>query len=405
MTLHNKTYIKRQNYLDKALPLLNKNLIKVLTGQRRTGKSYIMLQIMDEILKSNSKAQIIFIDKELMKFDFINNATDLMNYLNKTIVEDKSTYLFIDEIQEIEGFEKALRSLLNENKADIWCTGSNADILTGELANRLSGRYLEIRVHSLSYLEFLKFHSLNNDNNSLHKYLKFGGLPNLIDLPLDENIAFDYLKTINATVLLKDIISKHQIRNVVMLENLIRFMADNTGSLFSAYSISKFLKSQGQNISPSIISNYISYILDSYYLIRVHRSDLQGKKIFETNEKYYFEDVGLRNAWIGYQPMHINKIIENVVLKHMLEQGYIITVGSVGDKEIDFVTEKLGNKIYIQCAYLMPNEKVREREFGNLLKVKDNFRKIVVSMDEPSGGNTKGIEHMHLRDFLSSEFK
>ena len=168
-------------------------------------------------------------------------------------------------------------------------------------------------------------------------------------------------------------------------------MADNTGSLFSANSISKFLKSQGQNISPSIISNYISYILDSYYLIKVLRSDLQGKRIFETNEKYYFEDVGLRNAWIGYQPMHINKLIENVVFRHMFELGYDITVGSIGDKEIDFITEKSGSKIYIQCAYLMSNEKVRNREFGNLLQIKDNFRKIVVSMDEPSGGNTKGV--------------
>lgn len=401
MSLHNKTYIKRPNYLNKALPFLDKNLIKVLTGQRRTGKSYIMLQVMDEILKNNPRAQIIFIDKELMEFDFINTATDLHKYLNKVIEEDKSTYVFIDEVQEIDGFEKVLRSILNENKADIWCTGSNADILTGELADKLSGRYIEIRVHSLSYLEFLEFHSLQNDNKSLNKYLKYGGLPNLIDLPLEEDIAFDYLKTINATVLLKDIIKRHQIRNVAMLENLIRFMADNTGSLFSAHSISKFLKSQGQNISASIISNYISYILDSYYLIKVSRSDLQGKRIFETNEKYYFEDIGLRNAWIGYQPMHINKLIENVVFRHMLESGYDITVGSIGDKEIDFITEKSGNKIYIQCAYLIPNQKTRDREFGNLLKIKDNFRKIVVSMDEPSGGNIKGVEHLHLKEFLS----
>jgi predicted AAA+ superfamily ATPase len=386
------------------MPFLDKNLIKVITGQRRTGKSYIMLQIMDEILKKNSDAQIIFIDKELMEFDFIVTATDLMKYLNETINEDKSTYVFIDEVQEIDEFEKVLRSILNENKADIWCTGSNADILTGELADKLSGRYIEIRVHSLNFLEFLEFHSLKNDIDSLNKYLKYGGLPNLIDLPLEEGIAFDYLKTINATVLLKDIIKRHQIRNVAMLENLIRFMADNTGSLFSANSISKFLKSQGQNISPSIISNYISYILDSYYLIKVMRSDLQGKRIFETNEKYYFEDIGLRNAWIGYQPMHINKLIENVVFRHMLEQGYSITVGSVGDREIDFVNEKSGNKIYIQCAYLIPNNKTRDREFGNLLKIKDNFRKIVVSMDEPSGGNIKGVEHMHLKDFLCTDF-
>lgn len=404
MPVHNKTYIKRPHYLHKVLPFIDKNLIKVFTGQRRTGKSYIMLQVMDEIIETNPEAQIIFIDKELMEFDFIKTAGDLMGYLNETIETGKRTYIFIDEVQEIDEFEKVLRSILNEGRADIWCTGSNAEVLTGELADRLSGRYIEIRVHGLSYQEFLEFHSLNIDNNSLHKYLKYGGLPNLLNLPLEENIAFDYLKSINATVLLKDIIKRHQIRNVAMLENLIRFMADNTGSLFSANSISKFLKSQGQNISASIISNYISYILDSYYLIKVPRSDLQGKRIFETNEKYYFEDLGLRNAWIGYQPMHINKLIENVVFKHMLERGYDITVGSMGDKEIDFVAKKSGNKIYIQCAYLMPNEKTRNREFGNLLKIKDNFRKMVVSMDEPSGGNSMGVEHVHLREFLGMVF-
>ncbi|NOY49895.1 MAG: ATP-binding protein [Chlorobi bacterium] len=401
MSLHNKTYIKRQNYLEKALAFLDKNLIKVITGQRRTGKTYIMLQLMDEILKINSEAQIIFIDKELMEFDFIKTAQDLMKYLNETIKDEKQTYIFIDEVQEIEGFEYVLRSILNKGIADIWCTGSNADVLTGELADKLSGRYIEIRVHGLNFLEFLEFHSLKNDNSSLYKYLKFGGLPNLINLPLEEDIAFDYLKTINATVLLKDIIKRHQIRNVAMLESLIRFMADNTGSLFSANSISKYLKSKGRSISASIISNYISYIQDSYYLIKVNRSDLQGKRIFETTEKYYFEDLGLRNAWIGYQPMHINKLIENVVFKHLIVLGYKITVGSIGGKEIDFIAEKTGDKIYVQCAYLITDKKTREREFGNLLKVSDNYRKIVVSMDEPAGGNIEGVEHFHLREFLS----
>lgn len=397
-------YISRPYYIQKALPFLNKNLIKVFTGQRRTGKSYMMLQVMDEILERDPEAQIIFIDKELMEFDFIKSAKDLMDYLNEKTDKNKRTFLFIDEIQEIEEFEKALRSLLNEGNSDIWCSGSNAEILTGELADRLSGRYIEIRIHSLSYIEFLEFHALPNDNVSLQRYLKFGGMPNLINLPLEDEIVFDYLKSINATVLLKDIIKRHQIRSVMMLENLIRFMVDNTGSLFSAASISRFLKSQGQKISPSVISNYISYILDSYYLIKVPRSDLQGKRIFEIHEKYFFEDTGLRNAWTGYQPMHINKLIENVVFKHLMAQDFKISVGSVGDKEIDFVAERSGIKIYIQCAYLISNEKIREREFGNLLNIKDNHRKIVVSMDDISGGNIEGIEHHHLRDFLSTLF-
>jgi predicted AAA+ superfamily ATPase len=403
MALHNKTYIKRPEYVQNALKFLDKNLIKVFTGMRRTGKSYLMLQIMDEIQRKSPGANIIFIDKELTKFDFIKTANDLRKLVDEEMKLDRKNYLFIDEVQEIDEFEKVLRSLLNEGNTDIWCTGSNAKILSGELADRLSGRYIEFHVHSLSYLEFLQFHSLENNNENLSKYLKFGGLPNLINLPLEEEVAYDYLTTINATVLLKDVIKRHQIRNVAMLENLLKFLADNTGSIFSAGSISKFLKSQGQKISPLIISNYLSYILDSYHLIKVPRIDIQGKRFFEINEKYYFEDIGLRNAWIGYQPMHINKLIENVVFRYLLENGYKVAVGKLVDKEIDFVAEKSGNKLYVQCAYLMPDEKIRKREFGNLLKIKDNHRKIVVSMDEPYGGNVQGIEHIHLRLFLSTK--
>jgi len=404
MALHNKTYIKREGYLQKASGFLHKDMIKFFTGQRRTGKSYLMLQLMDEIRDNDPDANIVFIDMELMAFGFIKNADDLMVYYQGQAKGNAYTYLFIDEVQEIKGFERALRSLLNEGKTDIWCSGSNAEILSGELSDRLSGRSIEIRVHGLSYLEFLKFHSLADTDESLEKYMKFGGMPNLASFPLDQDVAYDYLQTINSTVLLKDIVKRHQIRNVQVLENLIKFMADNLGSLFSVASISNFLKSQGQKISPSVLTNYISYFLDTFYLLRVPRVDVKGKKIFETNEKYYFEDLGLRNAWTAYQPMHINKMIENTVFKHLLHQGFRIFVGQMGNLEIDFVAEKPDMKIYVQCAYLITDEKTREREFGNLLKIKDNYRKMVVSMDNPSGGNIKGIEHIHLRGFLKTFF-
>ena len=405
MSVHSKNYIKRPVYLNRAKKYLDTNLIKLFTGQRRIGKSYLMLQLIDEIEQLNPAANIIFIDKELYDFEFMKTADHLVTYVNERLQTGVKNYLFIDEVQEIQSFEQALRSFLNLGVVDIWCTGSNAQILSGELTDRLSGRYIEIRVHGLSYTEFLMFHKLPDDNHSLDVYMKFGGLPNLINLPSDDNLIFDYLKVINATVLLKDIIKRHQIRNVAILESLIKFIADNTGSLFSSTSISKLLKSQGEKLSSSVISNYIGYILDSYYLIKVQRSDLQGKKIFETNEKYYFEDLGLRNAWVGYRPIHVNKLIENVVFKHLLQQGFAITVGSIGDKEIDFVADMSGDKVYVQCAYLLKNESTREREFGNLLKINDNYRKIVVSMDEPAGGNVSGIEHLHLRTFLTSVFK
>jgi predicted AAA+ superfamily ATPase len=318
--------------------------------------------------------------------------------------EGVANYLFIDEVQEIEDFEQALRSLLNEQVVDIWCTGINASVLSGELADRLSGRFVEIPVHSLSYPEFLKFHSVNNDNSSLQLYMKYGGLPNLIHLPLTDEVVFDYLKTINATVMLKDVVKRHEVRNVAMLENLMRFLADNTGSLFSANSISKFLKAQGQKISVAILTNYIQYALDAFYLTKVQRIDLQGKRHFETNEKYYFEDHGLRNAWIGYQPMHINKLIENIVFKHLLVNGYRMFVGISAAYEVDFIAEKDNKKLYVQCAYLMESEQTRQHEFRTLLSIRDNFPKLVVTMDEPSGGNIEGVEHWHLRDFLSRDW-
>ncbi len=396
--------IIRQKYLDKALSFKGISLIKVFTGQRRTGKSYLMHMVADAIVKMEPDAHIIFVDMELMEFATLNTASDLYAKVKSRLKGDVANYLFIDEVQEIDGFEQALRSLLNEQLVDIWCTGSNASVLSGELADRLSGRFIEIPVHSLSYTEFIEFHSLNNENNSLQLYMKYGGLPNLIHLPFTDEVVFDYLRTINATVLLKDVVKRHEIRNVAMLEKLMRFLADNTGSLFSANSISKFMKAQGQMISVAILTNYIQYALEAFYLVKVQRVDLQGKKYFETNDKYYFEDHGLRNAWIGYRPMHVNKLIENVVFKHLVFNGYRVFVGVSAEYEVDFIAAKDDKKLYVQCAYLMESEQTRQREFRSLLTIRDNFPKLVVTMDEPAGGNIEGVEHWHLRDFLSRDW-
>jgi len=397
---YNLNNIPRPEYINKAIKYIDKNLIKVFTGQRRTGKSYLLQQVKDYIEREYENSNCINIDLERMQFSSLRTATDLYSYVTDRLVEGKKNFVFIDEVQEVKEFERALRSLLNEGRVDVWCTGSNAEILSGELADRLSGRYFEIRVHPLSYNEFIAFHHLPDVEDSLHKYLKFGGMPNLIHFPLEDEVIFDYLRTINATILLKDIVKRHKVRNVVILEQLIRFLSDNTGSLFSANSISKFLKSQQISISPPSLTQYIQHFLDSYYLNKVNRSDLHGKRLFEISEKYFFEDIGLRNAWVGYQPMHINKLIENVVYNHLDRQEYKISVGNAGDLEIDFIAEKFGQKIYVQCAYLIYDEKTREREFRTLLKLKDNHRKFVVTMDNPSGGNIEGIEHLHLLDFL-----
>jgi hypothetical protein len=399
-----KPHIKRPLYIDRARPFLAKNLIKIFTGQRRTGKSYMIFQIMELVETLHPDSHIIYIDKDIHEFDFIRNDKDLLDHVEKNRRSGEMNFLFIDEVQEIEQFEKALRSLLVTGNMDIWCTGSNSSMLSGDLATVLSGRYIEIRIHGLSFSEFLIFHKIEDTAENLSKYLKYGGLPNLMVFPLTDQIVFDYLKSINATVLLKDVVARYNIRNVNFLENLIRFLADSTGSLISTKRISDYLKSQRMAISPVIIANYLSYLASAYYITRVPRSDLQGKKIFETSEKYYFEDLGLRNAIIGYKPQDINKLIENSVFQHMIRMGFNVYVGKTGDKEIDFVCERQGEKIYIQCAYLLTDDQTIEREFGNLLLIKDNYPKFVVTMDDFKGNTNQGIIHSNLREFLQKTF-
>ena len=399
-----KEYIARQHYLDRIKPYIGKDIIKVITGQRRVGKSYLLFQIMDVVTASDPKAQIIYINKELYEFDFIDNYKALLKYIKDKAKSKKNRYVFIDEIQDIDQFEKALRSLSAEGGYDIYCTGSNAGLLSGELATYLSGRYVELKVFCLSYTEFLDFHKLKNNSGAFLKYIKYGGLPYLINLKLEDDIVYDYLKNIYNTILFKDVVKRHRIRNIAFLERLTIYLADNTGSLVSAKKISDFLKSQKTNISPNVVLNYLSHLEAAFFIFKVRRSDIAGKKIFEIGEKYFFEDLGLRHTIIGYRQDDIGRILENLVFLHLKRSGYEITVGRVGGKEIDFACEKKGERLYVQVAYMITDQRVHDREFGNLLGIKDNFTKIVVSMDEMTGGKFKGISHVNIRDFLVSTF-
>ena len=392
--------IRRETYLTRIRPYYDKQLIKVLTGQRRVGKSFLLKQIKDEILLVHPGSNIIFIDKEKHEFDQLSDHTGLISFIKKNSVSEMN-YLFIDEIQEIDSFEKALRSLLSEGNYDIYCTGSNSQVLSGEMATYLSGRQIEIRVHSLSYQEFLSFHSLNNNKNSLSKYLRYGGLPYLIHLPLEDEIIFDYLKNILATILFRDIVHRYQIRDVPFLENLTQFLADNTGSIVSATRISAYMKSQKVSKAVSIIINYINYLENAYIVSNVRRKDVHGKKIFESGNKYYFEDLGLRNVIYGYKPSDISKIIENAVYNHLRIKKYRVNIGKMENLEIDFVAEKNNELIYIQVAYLLGDEKTQKREFGNLAMIRDHYPKYVISMDElPVNVSYKGIKHLSLASFL-----
>lgn len=399
-----KEYITRQHYIDRIKPYIGKDIIKVITGQRRVGKSYLLFQIMDVVTASDPEAQIIYINKELYEFDFIDNYKALLAYIKDKVKGKKNCYVFIDEIQDIDQFEKALRSLSAEGGYDIYCTGSNAGLLSGDLATYLSGRYIEIKVFCLSYIEFLEFHKLQKDPEAFLKYIKYGGLPYLINLKLKDDIVYDYLKNIYNTILFKDVVKRHRIRNIAFLERLTIYLADNAGSLVSAKKISDFLKSQKTNISPNVVLNYLSHLESAFFILKVQRSEIAGKKIFEIGEKYYFEDLGLRHTIVGYQQADIGRILENLVFVHLKRSGYDITVGRIGGKEIDFACEKKGERLYVQVAYMITDQKVHDREFGNLLEIKDNFTKIVVSMDEMTGGKFKGIRHVNIRDFLVSVF-
>ena len=396
-----RKFIRRQNYLEKISPYINKDLIKVIVGQRRVGKSYFLFQIMDKISKEMKKPNLIYINKELYEFDKIKDYKDLIDFINIKKTKRTKNYVFIDEVQDILQFEKALRSLQAEGNFDIYCTGSNARLLSGELASYLSGRYIEIKIFSLSYPEFLYFHKLENNKDSFFKFIKYGGLPYLINLQLEDNIVYDYLKNIYSTILFKDIVARYSIRNVSFLENLVKYIADNTGGMVSAKKISDFLKSQRINVSPNIVLNYLSYLVSAFFIFKVQRSEIAGKKIFEIGEKYYFEDLGLRHSIVGYKQQDIGKILENLVYIHLLISGYDVTVGKLGNREIDFVCERGQDKLYVQVAYLITDEKVNEREFGNLLAIKDNYPKIVVSMDEMIGNEYQGIRHVNIREFLN----
>ena len=392
--------IIRTKYREQLLPFQGKPLIKVLTGQRRVGKSYILKQTIQQIEHDDKSANILYINKENLAFDQIKIASDLNDYVQKYTKEGVKNYVFIDEIQEIDQFEKAMRSLLLNPIYDLYCTGSNANMLSGELSTYLSGRYIEIPVYSLSYTEFLNFHKLDNTNTSLSQYLKYGGLPFLKHLELKDEIVYDYLKGVYNTVIYRDVIMRNEVRNSAFLENLVLFLADNIGQLFSAKKISDYLKSQHTNITTSQIIAYLNHLSNAYLIHKVKRMDIIGKKIFEIGEKYYFEDLGLRNAIFEYKQADISKIIENAVCNHLMYNDYEIKVGQVGQKEVDFVATRKGEILYIQVCYLLHEQTTIEREFGNLEKIKDNYPKMVVTMDEQFSNTYQGIEHVPIRKFL-----
>jgi len=399
-----KEYIRREIYSNRVVPYIGKEIIKVLTGQRRTGKSYLLFQTMDDIKVRYPDAPILYINMELMEFSHIQTYKDLYDFIKENSVADSLNFVMIDEIQQVEGFENTLRSLLAEGGYDIYCTGSNAKLLSGELGTYLSGRYIEIPVYSLSFVEFLEFHDLPMESESLNKYLKFGGLPYLKHLTLEDEIVFDYLSNINQSILFRDVVQRFNVRNIDFLTRLVQYLAKETGNIISATSISKYLKSQQISNSLNATINYLSYLTTSLLVSGVKRVNLRGKKVFEIGEKFYFNDIGIRNAIAGYSPFDLGQIMENIVFLHLRIQGFEVYVGQKDGKEIDFVASKGGETVYFQVALRIDEKKTMEREFGNLLSIKDNFRKYLITMDDFEGNSYQGIQHLSLMKLLT-EFK
>ena len=394
--------IRRQSYIDKIEKYLGKETIIVLVGQRRVGKSCILKMIRDD-KKSDSGNNVIYIDKEKWQYDAIRTYKDLNEYIERYWVNDKHNYILIDEVQDIEEFERSVRSFRTEPNTDIIITGSNARMLSNELSTLIGGRYKEIYIQSLSYNEFLEFHNLSDNDESLSLYIQYGGMPGLAKIGLEEDDAREYQIDIYHTVLLKDVIMRNRIRNVPFLENLVRFLADNIGKLISANSIAKYMKSQGESITSSVVINYISFLCEAYILHKVNRYDIHGKRIFENNDKFYFEDNGVRNAMAGgTREGDIEKVIENIIYQHLVRLGFHVYVGQLQAGEIDFVcTKPEGQRVYVQASYIIAEQATREREFGNLRSIKDNYPKYVISMTPLLTKNDDdGITHIHLRKFL-----
>lgn len=400
--------IKREMYMSRIRPFIGSELIKVMTGIRRCGKSVMLELIKQELVESGvSPSQFISINFEDMNYFHLQTAKALHDEITRRVAEiGGKVYLFFVEIQEVKDWEKCVNSFRVALDCDIYITGSNARLLSGELATYLGGRYVEFVIYPFSFAEFMELYRPVVSDESVQKvfqkYLLFGGMPYLANLGYADEPSRQYLHDLFNSVQLKDIVKKNKIRDVDLLERIIAYVMANVGTTFSATSLAKFLRNEQRTVAPETILNYIKYCCDAYLFYRVKREDLQGKQILASNEKYYIADHGIREAVFGGNTKDINLILENVVYLEMLRRGYKVTVGRNGDKEIDFVCNKRGEKLYVQVSYLLAAEETIAREFGAYDNIRDNFPKYVVSLDE-FDMSRNGIKHRNIRDFLLME--
>ena len=400
--------IQRERYINNIKPFIGKDIVKVLTGIRRSGKSVMLRLIQEEIQRQGVvETQFISFNFESMENADFCTASSLYQELKRRIalIQGK-VYLFFDEIQEVEQWEKCINSARVDFDCDIYITGSNAKLLSGELASYLGGRYVEFVVFPFSFEEYLESIKQENKDTSVTEefknYLEMGGMPFLVNLRYDKEASLQYLRDVYNSVLLKDVVQRNNIRDVELLERMILYFLDNVGHSFSARSISNYLKQENRKVSAETILNYIKACCDAYLFMKLRREDLQGKKILSVNEKYYSVDHGLREAILGTNTRNIDQVLENIVCVELLRRGYTVTIGKNGEKEIDFIAKKNKDKLYIQVAYLLAGSETIEREFGIYDSVRDHYPKYVLSLDE-FDMSRNGVKHLNIRDFLLSK--
>ena len=395
--------LQRPEYLAQVQHYFGKETIIVLTGQRRVGKSYVLMALRDLLLEADGN--VIYINKEKKDWDDIVTYKDLNEYIEGKYVPDKRNYILIDEVQEIKEFEKSVRHWRTEPHTDLVLTGINAETLSSDLSTLLAARYHEVYIQALTYKDFIRFHKLEEGDDTLSLFITAGGLPGLVKYDIhDENEVYSYAQDVLNTALVKDIILKHKIRNVPFLYNLVRFLADSTGKPVSATSISNYMKGQKSPVSIELVLKYLKYLCDAYIVTEVPRFDIRGKKLLQTNSKYYFEDNGIRNSSLDTnRDRDIEKVIESIIYHQLIHDGYKVNVGQLLAGEVDFVCVKDKHRVYIQASYIIGNDETRKREFGALKGIADNYPKYVISMTPlVTRTDDEGIQHISLREFLKN---
>jgi hypothetical protein len=379
-------------------------MIKVITGMRRVGKSYLLRQIVEEIVAGGrAPGRVVYVDKEKYEFDSIRSYHDLMSYVQTRCPDDGTPRcICVDEVQEIVSWEKAVASLASDPRTDVYIAGSNSQLLSSELAGKLSGRYVECHVFPLCFSEFLEFRAsaAGSPREEFLLYARYGGMPAIHDLEFVDETIYQYLGSLHNTILLEDIIERHAVRNALQLESIVRFLYDGVGTTVSAKRVSDYLRHQHVPVNPETVQSYIGFLVSAYAIHQARRFDLRGKRHLETLEKYYLGDIGLRHGTLGFREGSLACVLENIVYQELRVRGFTVSVGKIGDREIDFVAEKQGNRSYVQVAYMLYPESTVEREFRVLQQLDDNYPKFVISLDEAWGRDVKGITRLNLVDFL-----